>query len=384
MKQVSELKKKFRALYDGSARIFRAPGRVNLIGEHTDYNDGFVLPAAIGFYTWVAIGPRRDRKLTVYSENFSESVEFDLDEVHPISKHWSNYVRGVAVMLEQAGYPLQGAKLLIQGEVPIGAGLSSSAALEVAVAYALTAIHGQHIDRMDLARLCRRAESEFVGMRCGIMDQFVSCFAAEGKALMLDCRSLTYRSFPLVEDLRLVICNTGIKHELANSEYNLRRSQCEEGVRQLAERLDNVSALRDVNLEDLEKHGPDLPPEICKRCHHVIAENMRVNAAAAALEGQDFFTFGRLMRESHRSLRDDYEVSCRELDLMVELAAKIEGVYGARMTGAGFGGCTINLVQVDQAEEFKRKVAHSYHEATGIAPQIYICSAAGGVEEVLA
>jgi len=383
MKQAAELGKRFETAFGGQARIYRAPGRVNLIGEHTDYNDGFVMPAAIDFATWMAISPREDRKLVVRSENISELAEFDLDAPSARGQHhWSDYVFGVAVVLEQAGHRLRGGNMLVYGEVPIGAGLSSSAAIEVASGYALLENSGLPVDRIGLARLCQRAENEFVGMRCGIMDQFISCCGRADRALMLDCRSLDYRLLPLPPQVSLVICNTMVKHELAGGEYNQRRAECEAGVHHLARSLPQVRALRDVTLADLDRYGRDLPDVVYRRCRHVVSEDDRVGEAAAALERGDVAQFGRLMAESHRSLRDDYEVSCAELDLMVELAGKVDGVFGARMTGGGFGGCTINLVASDRVEDFKRAVVAGYEQGTGRAPQVYVSTAAEGAGEI--
>ena len=366
------------------SHVFRAPGRVNLIGEHTDYNDGFVMPAAIGFSTWVTSAPRDDRTVSVFSENFSERIEFELDDQNPRAQgHWSDYVKGVAITLERAGHRLRGAELRIRGEVPIGSGLSSSAALEVASGYALLTNSGLIVDRMELAKFCQRAENEFVGMRCGIMDQFVSCNGQAGKALLLDCRSLEYKPLPLPEDARLAICNTMVKHALATGEYNARRLECEAAVHHFAQSRPNVRALRDITEVELELYGSDLSEVIYRRCRHVITENARVRAAGAALEKGDLAAFGQLMNSSHRSLRDDYEVSCKELDLMVELARQVRGVYGARMTGGGFGGCTVNLIEAENVDEFKEAVAQGYEKATGLAPEIYVCSAAEGVEEVI-
>jgi galactokinase len=384
MIQASELRHKFQERYGQPARVYRAPGRVNLIGEHTDYNDGFVMPAAIDFYTWAAIAPREDRKLRVYSEEFSEEVEFDLDEADPRGAgHWSDYVRGVALWLGRAGYRLRGADLAIRSEVPIGSGLSSSAAIEVATGLAMLGESGLTIDRTELATICRRAENEFVGARVGIMDQFVSCNGRAGHALMLDCRSLDFDLLPLSGGVRLVVCNTMVKHALSGGEYNARRAQCEEGVRLLARSLPHVRALRDVTPDELERYGGDLPGVIYRRCRHVVTENARVIEAAAALERGDLASFGKLMALSHASLRDDYEVSCRELDVMVELAGGIEGVYGARMTGGGFGGCTVNLVSDASVADFKREVARGYQEAAGLDPEIYTCTAAQGAEQVI-
>ena len=380
MAHTSEAKGEFP---NQSKRMFRAPGRVNLIGEHTDYNDGFVLPAAIGFSTWVASAPRDDRTVSVFSENFSEQMEFDLDEEGPHARdHWSDYVRGVAVTLERAGHRLRGAELRSRGEVPIGSGLSSSAALEVASGFALLTNSGLNVDRRELAELCQRAENEFVGIRCGIMDQFVSCHGQAGKAFLLDCRSLEYKLLPLPEKARLAICNTRVKHSLATSQYNARRVECETAVRHFAQRRSNVQALRDVTETDLKLFGGELTEVIYRRARHVITENARVLAAGAALDEGDLVAFGQLMNRSHLSLRDDYDVSCKELDLMVDLAQAVPGVYGARMTGGGFGGSTVNLIAAESVDKFKQTVAYGYEEATGLTPEIYICTATEGVGEV--
>jgi galactokinase len=381
-KTTAELQERFREHYGGRARVYRAPGRVNLIGEHTDYNDGFVMPAAIEFYVWIAIAPRSDRKLLLHSTNFSETVEIDLQNGVAPRNHWSDYVSGVAVMLERAGHHLQGANLLIRGDVPIGSGLSSSAAIEMASGLALLENSGLIVHRLELAKICRRAENDFVGARVGIMDQFISGCGQAGHALMLDCRSLEYLSLPLPGDLSLVICNTMVKHDLASGEYNTRRAECEEGVRLLACSLPGIRALRDVSLGELEAHAGTLSEIIYKRCRHVISEDARVTKAAASLEQGDLEAFGALMAESHRSLRDDYEVSCTELDLMVEFAAQQQGVYGARMTGGGFGGCTINLVRTAAVNNFQSRVGDSYEKSTGLAPQIFVSPAAEGAGEV--
>ena len=364
-------------------RTFRAPGRVNLIGEHTDYNEGFVMPAALDFSTWVKVSPLEERKLQIFSENFDEEIEVDLDDQNLAARgHWSDYPVGVAVVVERAGYRLRGARLQIRGEVPIGSGLSSSAAIEVATACALTANSGLKIDPRELAVLCQRAENEFVGARVGIMDQFISLFGQAQKALLLDCRSLEFRLLPLPDNVRLIICNTMVKHALASSAYNERRAQCEAGVKDLEKFVPNVTALRDVTLEQLEAHADGLDDVVYRRCRHVITENARVLSAGEALEQGNLGRFGELMAESHRSLRDDYEVSSEELDLMVEIAQKVEGVYGARMTGGGFGGCTVNLVADTRVEEFKDRVSREYERTTTLRPEIYVCTAANGAEEV--
>jgi galactokinase len=367
----------------GPPRLFRAPGRVNLIGEHTDYNDGFVMPVAIDFFTQILLFPLDARALEFYSDNFKEKVVLDFDNLPKSrSRHWSDYVVGVALMLIREGHELRGARLMIASDVPIGSGLSSSAALEVATAYALAMTSDLKIERAELAKLCRRAESEFVGARVGIMDQFVSFFGETDKALMLDCRSLEFEHLPVPPSAQLVICNTMVKHDLASGAYNERRQQCEEGVELLRTVLPNVTALRDVTLQQLEVHRKELPEVIYRRCRHVVTENERVLDAASALKQGDVAKFGQLMNQSHQSLRDDYEVSCAELDLMVGLARKVEGVFGARMTGGGFGGCTVNLVRRERVDEFQNTVAAGYQEATGLTPEIYICKAVKGAEEL--
>src|SRR5580704_4972605 len=383
MTRLSNIAERFRSRFDGASRVFRAPGRVNLIGEHTDYNDGFAMPAAIEFYCWVAVGPRQDRKLSVYSEEFSASAEVDLDSGSIVpTKSWSDYPIGVALELEKAGFPVRGANLFIESEVPMGAGLSSSAAIEVATALGIAEHSGASPDRLQLARLCQRAENEFVGARVGIMDQFVSLHGQKDHALLLDCRSLTFESLAIPDSVKLVISNTMVKHELASSEYNRRRADCEEAVRRLATVLPGIRALRDVSLEQLERNRGLLTEVIYKRALHIVTENARVLDSAEALEAGDIVRFGKRMAESHRSLRDLYEVSCRELDLMVDLAYQQKGVFGARMTGGGFGGATINLVDARFAGEFKENIAKAYRHETGLMPQIYICNPAEGAGAV--
>jgi galactokinase len=383
MKEPATIVERFRARFGTSPQVFRAPGRVNLIGEHTDYNDGFVMPAAIGVYCWVAISPREDRKLVICSEEFVGAAEVDLSlPALRRSNAWSDYPVGVALQLEQAGYRLRGANILIHGGVPVGAGLSSSAAIEVATALALAEQSGHSPARTQLALLCQKAENEFVGARCGIMDQFISLHGRERQALLLDCRSLQFELVAIPDSVRLVICNTMVKHELASSEYNQRRADCEEAVRSLAKVLPGVRALRDVTLEDLERHRDSLSEITYKRALHVVAENARVLDAAEALRSGDIWRFGKRMAESHQSLRDLYEVSCKELDLMVDLANQQEGVYGSRMTGGGFGGSSINLLEAQSAGAFAQNVASRYQKETGIAPQIFVCTPAEGAASV--
>lgn len=378
-----DLAQQFMQRFGQQPRIFRAPGRVNLIGEHTDYNDGFVMPAALGFATCVAIAERPDRHLKINSQEFAGDFDFDLDRFpQQRSGIWCDYILGVAAILRQRGPAFSGANVLVHGEVPIGAGLSSSAAIEVASALAFTTLNGIQIPLPDLAKLCRRAENELVGARVGIMDQFVSCMGKAGHALLLDCRSLEYKLVPIPTGIRIVVCNTMVKHDLATGAYNERRSQCEEGVRYFAKWDPSVRALRDVSIDLLNQHANDLPSTILKRCRHVIHENLRTLDTAQALPAGDLNRVAELMRQSHRSLRDLYEVSCRELDIMVDSAEGLPGFIGGRMTGGGFGGCTVNLVREENAVTFAAQMRERYRKATDIDPQIYLCSAEDGAREV--
>jgi galactokinase len=376
---LGSFQQEFRELYASDPAIFRAPGRVNLIGEHTDYNDGFVMPAALGFSTWVGIAKRNDGRLRIRSTHFDEGVEFSVNALAgPPTHHWSDYVRGVAALLQGSGHTVCGADLLIESDVPPGAGLSSSAALEVSAALALMWASAVELEDLELVKLCQQAEHEYARTRCGIMDQFIAMFGRADKALMLDCRSLKYGLLPVPSGVRIVICNSMVRHALAGGEYNLRRRDCEEGVRLLREFLPAIKALRDVSPHDLELHAGSLSPEVYRRCRHIVTENERTQLAANALRSKDVRVFGELMYGSHRSLRDDFEVSCSELDRLVDLAKRCGGVYGARMTGGGFGGCTVNLVATDAVEEFGRYMTEGYKKATERVPAIYVCSAADG------
>ncbi len=373
------LRQRFQQLHGRRPRIFRAPGRANLIGEHTDYNDGYVMPVAIDLYTWVAASRRDDRILHVHSDHFGETIEMSLDALSGSPrKHWSDYIRGVAAVLAAGGREVSGANLVIHGQVPLGAGLSSSASLEVSTALALMWTSNFELPPLAMVTVCQRAEHEYVGTRCGIMDQFVSTFGRSYHALMLDCRSLDFQLLPIPANARVVILNTMVRHELAAGEYNRRRADCESAVKTLRRHLPTVVALRDVTSADLERYKSELPDQVYRRCRHVISENQRVLAAAETLQAGDLNRFGHLMYESHRSLQCDYQVSSRELDVLVELASACPGVYGARMTGGGFGGCTVNLVRSDAVERFQSHITEGYKRATGIILAAYVCSAADG------
>lgn len=352
----------FTKLYGCPPRLFWAPGRVNLIGEHTDYNDGFVLPIAIDLGTIVAASVRADRRFRVCSLDLGESAEFDLDAAGACRRgHWLDYVEGVARSLEDRGLRLRGADMMIRSTVPLGAGLSSSAALEIAVATGLTALSGADTDRTSLALAAQQSEHKYVGINCGIMDQYVAVWGKSNHALLLDCRSLESTLVPAqLPDIAIVVCDSRVKHALASSEYNKRRQECNLAVELLRAALPGISALRDVSVDQFNECQALLPQPVLRRARHVITENARTTAAATALRAGDLARMGSLMFQSHASLATDYEVSCRELDLLVEIAARIPGVLGARMTGGGFGGCTVTLVSRSALPEFKQRIAEEY------------------------
>jgi len=357
-------------------RLFHAPGRVNLIGGHTDYNDGFVLPMAIDRGIWLAAAPRDDRRVRVRAPSLGEDAasDFSLDNLQPSRQNrWSNYSRGVLALLDRTGYPIRGLDLVYSGNVPIGAGLSSSAAVEVAVATAADDLFGLHLPPIKTAQLCQQAEQEFAGTQCGLMDQLISVLGQQDQALLIDCRHLTWEWVPLPPDVAIVVCDTGKRRSVAHSAYNERRAQCEEGALRLG-----VPALRDLSVEALEARAGELPPLLRKRCRHVVYENERTQQAARALQQGDVAAFGQLMVASHASLRDLYEVSCDELDLMVALARLQPGCWGARMTGAGFGGCVVALVKRRAVRAFVPKVAALYECQSQRTPTLYVCRASTG------
>jgi galactokinase len=359
--------------------VVRAPGRVNLIGEHTDYNDGFVLPAAIDRAITYAGRRRADRRVRVYANDFNAVAEFDLDDIQKDKENsWSNFTRGVAKLLQADGHRLTGADISFGGDVPREAGLSSSAAVEVGATCLWNKLLGLELDPVYVVKLARRAENDFVGVPCGIMDQFVSALGRRDHALFLDCRDLVYRHVPLPADVKIVVCNTGVKRALAQSEYEVRLKQCREAVAWFAASGRTVKSLRDVQPFDIQAARGRMDDRLWRRAHHVVSENERTLEAVQVLEAGDWIRFGELMNQSHASLRDDYEVSSLELDILVGVARRQPGVVGARMTGAGFGGCTVNLVRADAAENFAQAVARGYEEALGLTAEIYICQASDG------
>jgi galactokinase len=368
------------SFHDSPTVLAVAPGRVNLIGEHTDYNDGFVLPVAIDRHVAVAASPRTDGLLVVHAAAFNITASYPVAHLAPSPDNpWANYVKGVASLLQQAGMAKTGSTLSIAGDIPRGAGLSSSAALEVAVCSALATLHGHSIDDLAAIHLCRRAEQEFAGVQCGIMDQFICTLGQRGHALWLDCRNTAFEQIPFSGEVTLVVCFTGVHRTLASSAYNLRHEECRTGVGLLAEALPSVTSLRDLTPEQFAAQEELLPPLIRRRCRHVVTENDRVLRAVSALRQNDFPGFGALMAASHESLTTDYEVSCTELDTIVEICAGTPGVYGARMTGAGFGGSAICLARPDAAENVMDRLRTIYPARTSRTPLVLRCLTEDGV-----
>jgi galactokinase len=366
-------------------RVARAPGRVNLLGEHVDYNDGFVLPAAIDRASYVAFAPAPTERTTVWALDFDEPASFDMGTLEarrgadrlPLPA-WARYPAGVAWALQVAGLPAVGLQAAIASSVPRGAGLSSSASVELAFAASWQSAGRWSLSPMELALLCQRAENKYVGVNCGIMDQATSACGEEGRLLLLDCRTLEYRTLALPSHVVLVVADSGVRHALTASAYNDRRAACEEAVRLLSTDLPEIKALRDVHVEDFNRLSGGLPAEVAMRARHVVEEIDRTYRAAAILEAGDVRGFGGLMNACHASLRDLYEVSCPELDTLAETAQSLDGCYGARLTGAGFGGCTVNLVEATEASEFARELGAAYEIRMQRHADIYVCSPSAG------
>ena len=386
--QPDELIEALEALEPGAAarreavRVVRSPGRVNLIGEHTDYNDGLVLPTAIDRAIRLAYLPTDDRRVELTRLDNGQRRGFALDDPYRASGTWIDYAAGTAAALAEAGLPTAGLRGVVASDLPENAGLSSSAAIELAVAWGLLGDAADGVDRLRLAQICQRAENAFVGVQCGLMDQFsVSC-ALAGVALLLDCRSLEWRPVALPGDVVLVVCHTGSQRRLGTSEYNIRRAQCEEAVAGLARLDPSISSLRDVSPQLLARGAATLDPVVARRAAHIVAENDRVRTVVAALEAGDLATVGECFRAGHASLRDLFEVSSPELDALVEIAGTVPGVVAARMTGAGFGGCTINLVRPGAVEAFRDAVVEQYPRRTGLRPMVIPVAAADGVRRI--
>lgn len=402
---LDSLRTAFRQAFHSEPEIFvRAPGRVNLIGEHTDYNDGFVLPIAIDRTVWIAASRCSSQLTSIASLDFNQSATFRMTELasgradgwiaYPtprqpgveateLSPGWAVYPAGVAWSLRTAGCSVTGMDAVFTSNVPIGAGLSSSAAVEVAFATAWERLGGFSLPPLQLAKLCQRAENEYIGVMCGIMDQAISIMGRAGHALYLDCRDLSTQYVPLPGGHSIIVGDTKVKRSLGASAYNARRAQCEEAVRILKARDPAIRALRDVSPEFLARYAGDLPEIVHKRARHVVGENARVLESVEALRQGDLAAFGRAMIASHASLRDDYEVSCRELESLLEAALRIEGVLGARMTGAGFGGCIVSLVRNEAVKRFLDEAPEAYRAATGIDPSMYVCAASDGARGIV-
>jgi galactokinase len=368
---VKELKQEFIARYGKEPWVIAAPGRVNLIGEHTDYNEGFVLPGAVDKKIYVAIAPNDTDKVNVYARQFDQSYSFDINNTTP-DKGWVNYLLGVSFFIQRIGTKIKGVDICIDGDVPVGAGMSSSAALCSAYGFALNELFDLGYSRMELAVIGQQTEHEFAGVMCGIMDQFASLHGKAGHVMKLDCRSLQYEYIPFnFPDYSIVLVNTMVSHSLAGTEYNIRRQQCEEGVEILKKHFPKIQTLRDVNYEQLAAHWQELPTVIFDRCSYVVNENQRLFAGCEALKQGNLKGFGEMMYATHKGLSKRYEVSCKELDFLVEQARHYPDIVGARMMGGGFGGCTINIIENNGIERFSQGVSKKYQEQFGIIPEVY-------------
>lgn len=383
MSLADKVRQAYQQEFSDSPRVFSAPGRVNIIGEHTDYNGGLVLPAAIDKAAYLAIGPAKQGNGKWISVDFNETVEIDFNSIAKHEKSWPNYLLGIIDQFRKSGHHPDAFNAVLAADVPIGAGLSSSAAIETVTAFAINATGNFGLSHLDLALLAQRAEHEYIGLKVGIMDMFASLHGKKDHVIRLDCRSLAYEYFPLeLGQYKIVLMDTGVKHELASSEYNIRRQQCEEGVSVLKKHYPHITQLRDVTTEMLEKHRAELDPVIYKRCYFVVEENKRVDKVCEALKQGSLDQAGQLLYESHSGLQYDYEVSSKELDLLVKLVKEELFVLGARMMGGGFGGCTINIIHQDAIEALIAKIGPVYKENTGIALHAYEVVTGDGAREI--
>lgn len=375
---------KFRESFQNEPRVYRSPGRINLIGEHTDYNDGFVLPAAIDKEVIFAVLPNDTDELRLIAYDLDDRFETSLDKLIYSDKGWPNYLMGVTDQLKKRGHELSGFDCVFGSDIPIGAGLSSSAAIECCMAYALNDIFDLKEDKFDLVKASLKAENDFVGLNCGIMDQFASMFGEEDSVIRLDCRSLDYEYFKFLQiGLKIVLVDTNVEHSLASSEYNTRRQECEAGVEYLKKYDPQLKTLRDVSIDMLEAHKDELDPVIYKRCSYVITENQRLIEGCEDLNRNDLESFGKKMYVTHDGLSNDYEVSCPELDFLVDLTRKDPNILGARMMGGGFGGCTINLVKEEHVDEFISEAENAYTKEFGKAPKVYLTRINGGTSRII-
>lgn len=376
-----KIKQAFEKLFAKDPFLIRSPGRINLIGEHTDYNDGFVLPAAINLAVWFAVKPNDKNEYCFYAFDLDESYSQASGSLKPVETQWANYFLGVISQFINDGKHVHGFDCVFGGNIPVGAGMSSSAAIESGLAYALNHIFNLNYDTLQLVKFSQKAEHEYAGVQCGIMDQFAVMFGREAHAMKLDCRTLDYEYFPVdISEHVWVLVDTGVKHSLASSEYNKRRLECMAGVEVMKKYHPEISALRDATPELLYRHKSEIDPVVYKRCDYIISENIRVHKACDALLKHDYKAFGKQMYASHVGLRDQYEVSCKELDQLVEIAASVEGVLGARMMGGGFGGCALNLVEKSLAAIFKERIKRGYKTPEGDIPRIYEVQIEGGTK----
>lgn len=373
----------FRAHFGRAARLFRSPARVNIIGEHTDYNDGLVMPTNTALYTWLAIAPRDDRHVRMYASRFKESVEVGLDDLRATPNGgWQEYPKGVLHVLQKRGFDLSGADILIAGDIPLGSGLSSSASLETAIGFAMLTCSEQEIDRRQLAVMCREAENDFVGVSCGIMDQYVVALCDRDDAMLLDCRTLDFELVPLSQNGSLVITHSGVAHRHREGGYNARKEECRQAATLLAGCLPHVRALRDVGCAELERERDRLGDLLYRRARHVVTEIDRVLRARQALADEDLASLGSIMTASHASLKDDFEVSCAEVDRLIEMILSCDNVYGSRMVGGGFGGCVVSLVDSDHVDAFIGEVRDWYRARHGRDPWHHVLEACDPVQEV--
>ena len=385
VQEQQETLRKHEQLFGKAGRNFVAPARVNLIGEHTDYTGGLVMPMAIGFHTSAVISPRNDDRAVIYSANYGEQIILELASLSRHARgHWSDYPIGVLWSLLQEGIEIGGFNLSLAGDVPLGAGLSSSASVEVATVAALLSHAKIELPLEKVANLCRRAENEFVGAKSGIMDQFVVAGAVANRAMLLDCRSLEYELLPLPDEVKVVICNSMVKHAVATGEYGNRRDEVEAGQAVLRRRFPHVELLRDAALQDLDACRDEMSEESFARCRHIISENARVLKTREALLHSDLEQFGRLLVEAHVSMRDDFSASCEEVDALVEIATRQDGCLGARITGGGFGGCTVNLIRADHADRFIGAIQRQYERSKGILADCYVCEPSDGALAIAA
>lgn len=384
MNITASILKKFKKLFNEDPLLVRSPGRVNLIGEHTDYNLGFVLPAAIDKAIYFAVAPRSDNCSKLFAVDMNDSFEFTIDYLNKSEKGWPNYLMGVVDQLNKRGYKTNGFNCVFGGDIPLGAGLSSSAALEAGLAFALNHIFDLRIDKLSLVKLSQKAENEFVGVNCGIMDQYINIFGKSGNALRIDCRSLECEHFPFdYKNISIVLFNTNVSHSLASSEYNQRRRECGEAVEIIKKEFPQIQSLRDVSSEILAEYKKKLDPVIYNRCKYVVEENLRLLKACDALKMHNLKTFGSLMYQTHEGLSKDYEVSCKELDFLVELTKDIPEVYGSRMMGGGFGGCTINLIENSAIESVSKTITKIYKQKFNLEAKTYITKISGGTSIVM-